>query len=233
MTGRAPDRSSPTAAGAAARLTAIIPATDRPATLPRCVAAITAARGVPDELIVVDAPAGAGPAQARNEGARRATGDLLVFVDSDVEVHADAFERIRRRFAQEPGLIAVSGSYDDRPAASGAVSLFRNLLHHHVHHTSAGAVDSFWAGLGAVRAEAFLACGGFDAPRYPDPSIEDIELGMRLSGSGGLCRLDPGIQGTHLKRWTLRSMVVTDFSRRGVPWVQLILRRRRAPAPAP
>ena len=36
--------------------------------------------------------------------------------------------------------------------------------------------------------------------------------------------LDPAIQGTHLKAWTLRSMVRTDFARRGVPWVALLLR---------
>ena len=39
--------------------------------------------------------------------------------------------------------------------------------------------------------------------------------------------LDPAIQGTHLKAWTLRSMVRTDFARRGVPWVALLLRRRQ------
>ena len=52
---------------------------------------------------------------------------------------------------------------------------------------------------------------GFDARRYPRPSIEDVELGGRLSGRGRLV-LDPALQGTHLKEWTLASMVVTDFT---------------------
>ena len=42
--------------------------------------------------------------------------------------------------------------------------------------------------------------------------------------------LDPSIQGTHLKEWTLRSMLWTDFARRGVPWVALQVRNRRASA---
>ena len=214
----------PPAAVAPARLTVIVPATDRPPTLARCLAAIAAAQEGPDEVIVVDSPAGAGPAEARNAGAARATGDLLAFVDSDVEVHSDAFVRLRRRFAREPALAAVCGSYDDEPAAPGAVSVFRNLLHHHVHQAAAGPLPSFWAGLGAVRREAFSDVGGFDDRRYPDPSIEDIELGMRLSAAGARCHLDGAVQGTHLKRWTLRSMVATDFQRRGVPWVGLILR---------
>ncbi|MDP1803718.1 MAG: hypothetical protein Q8K72_00990, partial [Acidimicrobiales bacterium] len=70
------------------------------------------------------------------------------------------------------------------------------------------------------------AVGGFDADRYPHPSIEDIELGHRLRAAGGHLALDPSIQGTHLKRWTLRSMIWTDFARRGVPWVALQARSR-------
>jgi GT2 family glycosyltransferase len=190
-------------------LTVIVPATDRPATLPSCLAAVHAADAGPDEVVVVEDPAGGGPAQARNLGAARASGELLCFVDADVEVHAD--------------LVAAFGAYDDAPAAPGVVSGFRNLLHHHVHVTGAGPAQTFWAGLGAVRRDAFAAAGGFDAARFPHSSVEDIDLGMRLAAVGGRIVLDPSIQGTHLKAWTLRSMLRTDFARRGVPWVVLLL----------
>jgi hypothetical protein len=56
--------------------------------------------------------------------------------------------------------------------------------------------------------------------------VEDIDLGHRLAAAGGHLQLDPSIQGTHLKRWTLRSMLWTDFARRGAPWVALQLRTR-------
>ena len=177
----------------------------------------------PDEVLIIDAPAGSSPAAARNEGARRTDAELLVFVDADVEPHADAFTLIRAAFADSAGVVGVFGSYDDLPTAPGAVSGFRNLLHHHVHHSSPGPVRTFWAGLGAVRREAFVAAGGFDADRYRRPSIEDIELGQRLALEGEI-RLDPAIQGTHLKAWTLTSMVATDLRRRGIPWVVLLLR---------
>lgn len=206
-------------------LSVIVPATDAPPSLGRCVAAIRSGEDLPDELIVVDEPARSGPARARNEGARRASGDVLVFVDADVVVAPDALGRIRSAFADDPGLVALFGSYDDAPAAPGVVSSFRNLLHHHVHHEAAGPATTFWAGLGAVRRDAFLAAGGFDADRYPSPSVEDIELGGRLSRGGARIVLDPGIQGTHLKAWTLAGVVRTDFACRGVPWVALVLER--------
>ena len=208
------------------RLSAIVPATDAPATLERCLAAIATADDPPEEVVVVDAADRPGPAAARNEGARRATGDVLVFVDADVEPHRDAFTRLRAAFAADPGLDALFGSYYDDPADLALVSRFRNLLHHHVHQEGAGPAETFWAGLGAIRRTSFLAVGGFDAERYPAAAVEDVELGLRLAASGARIALDPLLQGRHLKAWTLATMVRTDFARRGLPWAELLLERR-------
>jgi glycosyltransferase involved in cell wall biosynthesis len=210
------------------QVAAVVPATDRPSTLERCVAALQAGVRRPDELILQRRPLRSGPAAARNAGAARSEADVLVFVDADVEVHADALARIERRFAADPRLTAVFGAYDLAPAAPGLTSRFRNLLHHHVHAEAAGAAETFWAGLGAVRREAFERAGGFDAGRFPRPSIEDVELGRRLRAGGGRIALDPEIRGRHLKAWTPVSMVRTDFARRGVPWARLLLRDRGA-----
>lgn len=208
------------------RLTAIVPATDAPETLALCVRAIRDASDPPDEVIVVEEPSSAGPAAARNAGAAKATGDVLVFVDADVVPARDAFARIREAFESDAELEGIFGAYDDEPAAAGFVSQFRNLLHHHVHSVNAGPAQTFWAGLGALRREAFLASGGFDAAAYPHSSVEDIELGLRLNESGRRVVLDPAIRGKHLKRWTLAEMVYVDFARRGMPWTQLVLERR-------
>ena len=207
-------------------LSVIVPATDSPPTLARCVRAVEDSMPEAAELIVQTEPAGSGPAAARNRAARRARGEVLVFVDSDVVVHADALRGIAARFARGPQVTAVFGSYDQSPQAPGVVSRFRNLLHHHVHTSSPGPAETFWAGLGAVRRDAFERAGGFDAGRFPVAAIEDIELGARLRELGGRIELDPAIRGTHLKAWTLRSMIATDFARRGVPWTRLQLERR-------
>ena len=58
------------------------------------------------------------------------------------------------------------------------------------------------------------------------------ELGMRLSVGGARIMLDPAIQGTHLKEWTLYSMVRTDLVVRGIPWVGLLLKHRGAIPPS-
>jgi hypothetical protein len=204
----------------AVRLTAIVPATVPAPTLPRCLVALEHAGA--DEILVADDPAGATPALARNQAVDRATGDVLVFVDADVVVHADALERIRARL-RDPALDAVFGSYDDAPEAPGPVSGFRNLLHHHVHHEGAGPAESFWTGLGAVRRAAFESAGRLDPGRR---WLEDVELGARLVQAGARIELDPSIQGTHLKRYTLRSMLHVDTVERAIPWVDLMLAGR-------
>jgi GT2 family glycosyltransferase len=76
----------------------------------------------------------------------------------------------------------------------------------------------------------FQEVGGFDGKRFPRPSIEDIELGYRLRRAGYRVLLDKTLQGKHLKRWTLRSVIWTDITRRAIPWSRLILESKNAPA---
>ena len=169
-----------------------------------------------------------GPANARNRGGACARGKHLVFVDADIRLHPDALGRIADVLEKRPDLGAVFGTYDAKPSGSGLISQYRNLLHRYTHLQGRGAAETFWAGIGAVRAGVFREAGGFDACRYPRPQIEDIELGYRIRTLGHGILLDPEIQGTHLKRWTLSSMIATDVWDRGVPWMRL-MRRTRAP----
>ncbi len=172
---------------------------------------------------VMALPAQRGPAAARNAGAWAAQGTLLAFVDSDVVVHADAIARMVGAFDADPGLAAVFGSYDDTPADPGFVSQAKNLSHAYIHRQADRAPTTFWAGLGAVRAGAFRAVGGFDE-RFARPSVEDIELGYRLTARGYRMRIDPDLRGSHLKRWSWLGAIRSDVLDRGIPWTRLLHR---------
>jgi GT2 family glycosyltransferase len=83
--------------------------------------------------------------------------------------------------------------------------------------------------LGAVRRSVFEAVGGFDEKFRPVCSVDDIELGYRILKAGHRIFLDKGLQGTHLKRWTLVSMILTDITHRAIPWARLIIESGNVP----
>lgn len=235
--------------GAAETVSVVVPAHRADDGLRACLASVFASSPAPGEVIVVvdgEAPGcaalaaaagarvfatagGEGPAVARNLGAREAAGEIVLFLDADVVAPPDLVGRVSRRLEEDPGLDGVFGSYDAAPAAPGVVSVFRNLLHHHVHQTSRAEAASFWSGCGALRADVLRDTGEFDEG-YRRPSVEDIELGSRLVRGGRRILLDPTLQVKHLKRWTLGGMVVTDVRDRALPWMRLILREGRLPS---
>ncbi len=170
----------------------------------------------------------AGPAEARNEGVALVDADVLLFIDSDCVASPDVVQRVKRAFSEDPGLVSLTGSYDATPPDPGFFSGYMNLRHHFTHQHAEKENASFWAGCGAVRRDAFLAVGGFDAEQFPMPQIEDIELGTRLATKGRTA-LDPDLNVKHLKRWTLRSVVSTDIFQRAVPWSRLIMQTGEMP----
>jgi len=232
-------------------ISVIIPVYNGADSLERCLQAVLASDGPFYECIVVDdgstdrsrtiagefpmvrivdiSDGPKGPAYARNRGARAARGAILFFVDADIVLSSGALRRVASLFQERTDVAAVFGSYDSRPAAAGVVSRYRNLLHHFVHQNGNREASTFWAGCGAIRRSVFEKIGGFDEKRFRRPSIEDIELGYRLRQFRYRILLEKKLQGTHLKRWTLPSMIRTDIVGRAVPWSRLILQTNNIP----
>ena len=172
-------------------------------------------------VIRINGPSG--PAVARNRGAAQASGDVLVFVDTDVVAAPDSLSGLVGYLDAHPEFAAIFGAYDLEPAEPSFVSQYKNLSHACIHEMGNPEASTFWAGLGAMRAEAFRKVGGFDE-RFDRPAAEDIDLGYRVKIAGYRLRLDPRFRGKHLKRWTVWNSIVTDITARGIPWTQLLHR---------
>ncbi|MDP7348902.1 MAG: glycosyltransferase [Phycisphaeraceae bacterium] len=167
-----------------------------------------------------------GPAGARNLGAQHATGDAVMFIDADVVVPDHAIQTVADALEADPDLHAVFGCYDLSPSEPNFLSQYKNLFHHFIHQQGCEQASTFWTGCGTIRRHVFNQLGGFDM-RYSKPAIEDIELGYRLRRAGYGVRLMKDLQVTHLKRWGMRCLMISDVVYRAVPWTELILRERR------
>lgn len=220
----------------------VVPAYNAEATLPDCLKAIRAAMQPDDELILFDdgstdstrdiaEAAGArivsnpgrpkGPGHGRNKAAVSASRPYLMFIDADVIIHADTIDRLVAEVEATEADAAI-GSYDDHPRSRRLPALYANLRHHFVHQSGNREATTFWSGIGLMRADVFRDFGGYDDVLFVHPSIEDVELGMRLINAGKRIRLVPEAQGTHWKDWTLWRVWHTDIVRRALPWSRLI-----------
>lgn len=173
---------------------------------------------------VLTMPKNGGPGAARNLAADHAVGDILWLVDSDVIAAPGGAALIRAAF-EDDDVHAVFGSYDDTPDGQQLLSKYKNLTHRYHHQIANREAKTFWAGCGALRKSAFLAVGGFDVETYRIPSIEDIELGYRITGAGGRILVLPDLLGKHLKIWSLGNIIHTDIFCRAMPWARLMINR--------
>ena len=130
---------------------------------------------------------GQGPAAARNHGAARATGDVLLFLDADVTLPAGCVEKALCLLERHPEAEAVSFINQAYEAGDGLVANYGAAIEHFWFTTATGADDyapfhGFTTRNGAVRRSMFEALGGFDTT-YSTNAMEDYEFGKRISNT--------------------------------------------------
>ena len=142
-----------------------------------------------------------GPATARNMGAAAASGEILLFLDSDVIVPHDLVEKVLAYFSDE-SVWAVQTIYTPVCPASDPVSKYQNYYYYHsLNRMPQGSTATFATWCSAVRKDCFLEIGGFNI-RIPEPTVEDEELGYTIAEKGGVIILDKTIQVTHLASYS-------------------------------
>jgi glycosyltransferase involved in cell wall biosynthesis len=141
-----------------------------------------------------------GPSSARNAGARRAMGNLLIFVDDDMTCVPGLVGAHVAAHAAQPGLVGMGAIYvsPDNPAnlaadyfAGGLGGVYKSQCH------DPGRLwpEGVWSFANtSVQREKLIEVGGFDE-RFR--MREDAELGVRLFAAGLRPRIVAGAIAYH------------------------------------
>jgi len=122
-----------------------------------------------------------GPAAARNVAAKRAKGEVLVFLDSDVQVYPDTLKKIAEKFKEDHDLTAVTGVWDKHQKTANFFPQFK-ALRDWSYWTNERDRDGYYylfsTRIAAIRREVFLRLGGFNEAFR---QMEDVELTYRIA----------------------------------------------------
>jgi GT2 family glycosyltransferase len=114
-----------------------------------------------------------GPAANRNNGARYAKGEWLVFTDDDCLPDPQWLEAYAKAVVTEPSCLVFEGrTYVDRPR--------RTLAEISPANESGGYL---WSCNFAIQRQLFESISGFDE-RFPYAAMEDVDLRRRLTKAG-------------------------------------------------
>ncbi len=213
------------------KVSVIIPAQNREQTLPEVLHAIREDPSVYEIIVVDDASTDStvrisrelgamtitlesnhGANYCRNLGASHASGDIFLFLDSDVVIRPEAIAELRRALSNG-NVDAIVGLYSAHHRHPELASQYKNLWIRYSYLRSHQSLDWIFGAVAAIRAGTFRKAGGFNREFYVKQGGEDLELGKRMTRSQYRIRLEPAVEVEHLKQHTLRSLLKNDYDR--------------------
>jgi len=153
-----------------------------------------------------------GVAYSRNTGAKIASSDILVFVDSDVVVPPDGIYRIMKTLTEQTNTLIVFGNYSENSQNLSFISDYKNMDLVYRSNLAPSYLDFAVAFFLAIRKKTFEESGGF-SETFSGSSVEDMEFGYRVCKGEYVAFQDRNIKVDHLKNYTVISLLKTNFKR--------------------
>ena len=124
----------------------------------------------------------AGPAKARNLGAKNAKGEIIIFTDSDCVPEKKWLEETLKPM-KDPKIAGVQGTYKTSQKEIVARLIQLEIEQRHEKMAKKKYIDFMGTYSAGYRRKIFLELGGFDES-YPIASGEDAEFSFRVNEAG-------------------------------------------------
>lgn len=207
----------------------VVPCYNTDLTIEKCVASIFNSIGVDFELYLIDdgknnildkinndypvriikTSGQEGAGKARNTGTYGFKGQIVVFIDSDVQVLPDTIatliKPIREALAE-----ATVGSYLKKRTRNFCEAYKNFYLAYKYNYPDKYLTYTFWSAICAINYEVFEKMNGFKEC-FSGAGPEDIDLGVELSLNGSRILSVPQAQGIHLSSFNLIKLIKNDL----------------------
>lgn len=156
-------------------------------------------KGYPARYVLLENNNGA--AFARNRAAGLARGDILLFVDADMEIKEGLLRYVDEQF-RTTDYDVIAGAFSKEPKIKNIFLLFISTLSNYNYSRSSFVFSTHLAG---VRKKVFDELSGFDE-RHKGAVVEDYEFSQRLIAGGYKCKTDMKIEGYHNSDFTFYTL---------------------------
>ena len=152
----------------------------------------------------------AGPAAARNTGARLARGTILAFTDADCVPDQQWIVNIIKAFSN-PDVVGIKGIYHTHQNEVVARFVQQEYAFKYERMAQLDKIDFIDTYSAAYRKDIFLQNNGFDE-RFSKASVEDQEFSFRLAVKGYRLEFHPELAVWHVHDKTLKEYFQRKYS---------------------
>jgi len=192
------------------RISVVVPTRGRPEALERCIAALRA-QSVAVEIVVSEDQAGRGPAATRNEGVRRAQGEIVCFTDDDCEPAPGWAEALAAPILSGEAQATAGGVHIGEGATAADRAWEAIVAYLQQQATTPGTASPGFAATASLAVKrALLVQLPFDES-FPEAAGEDRDWAERAARCGAAPAFVPDAPVVHRSGLTVRDFLRQQY----------------------